>query len=184
MEKKKTEFKSLYFERFDKTLNLKVQNDENYTMEDRNEFYLTLYRLVKEEKIKEADFAKKLVYIFDNADKFGSFLKESNLLGETDFAKCLIKINPNMIFYFNEEVKSDKSILDYIAKEAPLGSDLKWPIIRFDKSIITDGYVKLDKKRAEVFQKRYNEANPKYEPRSSKSNYTDYTNYNYIKTNK
>ena len=184
MEKKKTEFKSANLERFDRTLNLKVQNDENYTMEDRNDFYSTLYGLAKEGKINEAKFAKKLVYIFDDCDKFGEFLQENDLLGEVHFAKCLIKINPNMIFYFNEEVKSDKSILDYIAKEAPLGTNLKWPIIRFDESIVTDGYVKLDKKRAEIFQKRYNEANPEYEPRSSKSNYTDYTNYNYIKTNK
>jgi hypothetical protein len=101
MERKKTELKSANLERFDRTLNLKIQNDENYTMEDRNEFYLTLYRLVKEEKINEAKFAKKLFYIFDDKDKFGKFLQENDLLGEAHFAKCLLKLNPNLISYFN-----------------------------------------------------------------------------------
>lgn len=174
MEKKKTDFKSANFERFDRTLNLKIQNDEKYTMEDRNDFYLTLYRLVKEEKINEAKFAKKLFYIFDDRDKFGEFLQENDLLGEAHFAKCLLKLNPNLISYFNDEIRNDKDVLDYIAKEAPLGSDLKWPIIGLDKNVVTSGRVRLDKKRAEVFQKRYNEANPKYEPRSSRSNYADF----------
>ena len=55
MANKNTGIKSIHFERFDKTLKLKIQNDEKYTMEDRNDFYLTLYGLVQDGKINETN---------------------------------------------------------------------------------------------------------------------------------
>ena len=93
---------------------------------------------------------------------------------EVDFARNLIKLNPNLIAYFDEEVRKDAQILDYLANIAPLGTDLKWPLIRFDKDIVNRGIVKFDAKRAQNFKKRLKEATPQYSPRSSRPNYADF----------
>ena len=174
MEKKTTQLNSKNFERFNKYLNQKIENDENYTTEDRNKFYLSIYKLVCNNKKKEINIFKKLVYIFDDGEKFGNFVKDSYLADEIDFARNLVKLNPNLIYYFNEDVRKDAKILDYLTYNAPVGTDLKWPLIKFDKNIVKNGFVKLDKKRSQDFEKRWQEANPVHTPRSSRRNYADF----------
>ena len=64
MEKKTTELNSKNFERFNKYLTQKIEVDENYTIQDRNAFYLSVYKLVNGNKKKEIDiWQKKLILL-------------------------------------------------------------------------------------------------------------------------
>lgn len=142
------------FERFENELKRKVERDENYTMEDRNDFYACLYNFVKENGKKEAYILKKLIYVFDDCKKFGEAIQEFELSNEVNFARHVVKLNPNVIKYFDESVRKDQKILDYLAYKAPLKKGLDWPIIALDERIVEQGVVVFDKKAAEEFGKR------------------------------
>lgn len=112
----------------------------------------TIHKTVEKEK---SIFKNSLIYIFNDEDKFGStWIEDRWVASEKDFAYEIVRLNPNLIYFFDEKVRKDKRILDYISKEAILEKSTTYPNMAFNRGLVEDKIVKFSAEQKEIYNKR------------------------------